>query len=35
MQNEITAIDTDTQIARENAAFEMLQRQAKMFAAIK
>lgn len=33
MQNEITTIETDTQIARENAAFEMLQRQAKMFAA--
>lgn len=33
MQNEITTIETDTQIARENAAFEMLQRQAKMFSA--
>lgn len=28
---QITTIETDTQIARENAAFEMLQRQAKMF----
>lgn len=33
MQNEITTIEIDTQIARENAAFEMLQRQAKMFSA--
>lgn len=33
MQNETTTIETDTQIARENAAFEMLQRQAKMFSA--
>jgi hypothetical protein len=32
MTNEITTIETDTQIVRENAAFEMLQRQAKMFA---
>lgn len=31
--NEITTIETDVQIARESAAFEMLQRQAKMFAA--
>jgi hypothetical protein len=31
MSNEITTTD-DVQIARENAAFEMLQRQAKMFA---
>lgn len=31
MQNEITTIETDTQIAREKAAFEMLQRQANMF----
>ncbi len=29
---EITPVETDAQIARENAAFEMLQRQAKMFA---
>ena len=29
--NEITTTETDVQIARENAAFEMLQRQAKMF----
>ena len=33
MSNEITTIETDVQIARESAAFEMLQRQAKMFAA--
>ncbi len=33
MQDSITTIETDTQIARENAAFEMLQRQAKMFSA--
>lgn len=31
MSNEITTIETDVQIARESAAFEMLQRQAKMF----
>jgi hypothetical protein len=29
---EIAPVETDAQIARENAAFEMLQRQAKMFA---
>lgn len=29
--NEITTTETDVQIARESAAFEMLQRQAKMF----
>jgi len=33
MTNEITTIETDTQIVRENAAFELLQRQAKMFSA--
>ena len=33
MTNEITTIETDPQIARENAAFELLQRQAKMFSA--
>lgn len=33
MTNEITTIETDTLIVRENAAFELLQRQAKMFAA--
>ena len=33
MTNEITTIETDTLILRENAAFELLQRQAKMFAA--
>lgn len=33
MNNEITTIETDTQIVRENAAFELLQRQAKMFSA--
>lgn len=30
---EIATVETDQQIARENAGFEMLQRQAKMFAA--
>jgi len=31
MSQEITTTETDVQIARESAAFEMLQRQAKMF----